>query len=687
MATPCLLLGFLVLVSPGPARGEGRLDSLSKRYARWVSSNVESLHREAAATENRLNQLPRYEPQYNLRAGFHSRYASSSEEAQWVQVDLGASLPIDMIALAPACVQLDDRFVNGFGFPRQFRIEVGDNFDGQGATLLFDSKSHALSPPDAYPFLLTDLSVRGRYVRLTCTELPTDGEHWFFALSELLVISGKRNVACWRPVASSGAIETDLRWSAVYLVDAISALPIPAGLTASPSDGYLSAPSQAADEEQWIEVDLGQLYPIEEVQLHPARPLDQPDVPGWGFPSSFTVQLKREMDDASPIMLYDCSRTELRHWLHLPLIIPVGSRQCFLTNAPYLAAENPRTELPVEPIEARYVRLEVQRLDGRSQPFVLALAELQVYAKSENVALNKPVTASSVADVTAGARWALPFVNDGFSSRRELLELPHWLRRIQERQQFARRLASIEGEIDAATETVWRRSLWGASSLVALALCATAGYGYQVRRTHRRQTERLRQQIASDLHDDIGSNLGTIALLCETLVRDEKMPERQESLREIREIAIDTGDAMRDIIWIMAPEDARLEDFITRLRQMATRLLPNQEVSVDCVRSLPASKVSLSWRRNVFLALKELLHNIAKHAHASQVKLTIDCIPGTLLVTLKDDGVGMSSSTRPGAGLGIKNVQRRLADLGGSMTYSSEPGAGATSSIQVPIHG
>jgi signal transduction histidine kinase len=188
------------------------------------------------------------------------------------------------------------------------------------------------------------------------------------------------------------------------------------------------------------------------------------------------------------------------------------------------------------------------------------------------------------------------------------------------------------------------------------------------------------------LHDDIGSNLGTIALLCETLASGEPSPERQETLREIREIAMDTGDAMRDIIWIMAPEDTRLEDFVSRLRQMATRLLPNHEVSVDCVRSLPASKVPLSWRRNVFLALKELLHNIAKHARAKQVKMTIDCIPGKLLVTLRDDGVGMGPSNKAGKGLGIKNVQRRLADLGGSMTYSSEPGGGATSSIQVPIH-
>jgi signal transduction histidine kinase len=673
-------------MAPHSARGEGRLDSLSKRYARWVSSNVENLYREAAATENRINQLPRYEPQYNLRAGFHSRYASSAEEAQWVQVDLGASLPIEMIALVPACVQLDDRFVNGFGFPKQFRVEVSENFDGKDATLLFDSKSHTLEPPAAYPLLLADLVAKGRYVRVTCTELPTDGEHWFFALSELLVVSGKRNVACWRPVASSGAIETDLRWSAVYLVDAISALPIPAGLTASPSDGYLSAPQRAADAEQWVEIDLGQLYPVEEVQLHPARPLDQPDVPGWGFPSSFTVQLKRTADDEAPVTLYDCSQTELRHWLHLPLVIPVGSRQCFLPGAPYLAAENPRTELPVEPIAARYVRLNVQRLDSRSQPFVLALAEIQVYTVSENVALHKPVTASSVADENGGSRWSLSFLNDGYGSRRELLELPHWLRQINERRQFERRLASIEREIESATEIVWRRSVWIASSFLALALCVTTGYGYQVRRTHRRQTERLRQQIASDLHDDIGSNLGTIALLCETLASGEPSPERQETLREIREIAMDTGDAMRDIIWIMAPEDTRLEDFVSRLRQMATRLLPNHEVSVDCVRSLPASKVPLSWRRNVFLALKELLHNIAKHARAKQVKMTIDCIPGKLLVTLRDDGVGMGPSNKAGKGLGIKNVQRRLADLGGSMTYSSEPGGGATSSIQVPIH-
>ncbi len=499
-----------------------------------------------------------------------------------------------------------------------------------------------------------------------------------------MVIGQNRNLACWRPVASSGAIETDLRWSATYLVDAISALPSPSGLTVSPTDGYLSAPHEKVDEPAWLEIDLGEVLPIDEVRMYPARPQDQPDAPGWGFPSSFVLELLRGKDDPEPQPIYDFSRGELRHWLHSALVVPVGSRAYFSPSPPSLHATDPRTELPVDPISARYVRLRVVRHDTRSQPYVLALAEVEVYAGGKNVAAGKPVTASSV-DRDHGKRWGLAYATDGFDSRRELIELPEWLSLIEERRTLELRSRDIQSEVAKLAEMIWQRFLLGSGSLLAVVVGTAGAYHFRLRLAHRQQTARLRTQIASDLHDDIGSNLGTIALLCESLASQPLSSEQVETVREIREIAVETGDAMRDIIWIMGPRETSLQDFIVRLRQIAPRLLPQQEFELQCADNLPAQRVSLVWRRNVFLSLKELLHNIAKHAGAQEVKMAIGVERKTLVIDLSDDGRGFGESPNRGGGLGLQSVRRRLEELGGALEVTSAAGDSAAFQLRVPL--
>lgn len=663
-----------------------RLSRLVHCYTYWASVEVRDLRNEMVSVRSRIQSLPPFSPQMNLIAGFHSGYAESQSAEQWVQVDLGHSAKIDMVVLIPAYVRRDDVNVAGYGFPKRFRVEVSDDPSFETSRVIFKADQRDVVNPGKYPFLIDELSnVQGRFVRLTCTRLAMDGDHAFFALGELAVISGTRNIALWRPLTADSAVEATLRWSAEYLVDGVSALPLPTYRQLSPTDGYQSAPIEDDQGDIAVLIDLEQSHPIDEVRLIPALPLNRPDIPGWGFPTRFRVELLPSLDEP-PTVIFE-NAEEIRFWTQGAFVIPTGSRSYFLARPPRsLAAKDPPWELPPEPIEARYVRIISLELDRRVRPSYFALAEVQVYADGTNVAADKPVEVrNGGAAYEPTSRWGERFLTDEYTSRRKLKELPAWLTELDELRRAEAQLARANQAYAAAVSKVWSLNLWSAAAALCASLFWAMAFNYQLRRRHRTIADGLRKQIASDLHDDIGSNLGTIGLLCESVNRSHLTESEQQSLNEIREIAVETGDAMRDILWIIDPSSTRLEDFVGRLRQIANRLLPTKTVLFESPASIPTAEITLAWRRNVFLSIKEILHNAAKHSRAETVSIQVVLPPGEFQMRIRDDGVGFDPVARAASGFGLRNIARRLEELGGAVEYESTKNEGTTVQIRAPL--
>ena len=112
-------------------------------------------------------------------------------------------------------------------------------------------------------------------------------------------------------------------------------------------------------------------------------------------------------------------------------------------------------------------------------------------------------------------------------------------------------------------ETLWFR--WA----VALAVASTIGGLYQLRRTRRREIERLRVRIAGDLHDDIGSSLWSITLLSRMLTKHGNLgTEERQDLEEIHRIAVQTSNSIRDIIWLINPAFDTLQDLVLRTKDL-----------------------------------------------------------------------------------------------------------------------
>ena len=203
------------------------------------------------------------------------------------------------------------------------------------------------------------------------------------------------------------------------------------------------------------------------------------------------------------------------------------------------------------------------------------------------------------------------------------------------------------------------------------------------------QLQRIRADIARDLHDDIGGDLSGISMLSQAADRQlvTQPDEARATLRLIGESARQVLSTMRQIVWSLAASPTNSEDFVYRLRETAYALFDRQpvELLLDLPTAHACTELDPEVNRGVYLIYKEMLHNTARHASARHVSVSLTCAEGHLRLTVSDDGVGFNPKEVPDGSNGLASLRQRTADLGGSLTIRSFPGEGTTLSLSCPI--
>jgi signal transduction histidine kinase len=195
------------------------------------------------------------------------------------------------------------------------------------------------------------------------------------------------------------------------------------------------------------------------------------------------------------------------------------------------------------------------------------------------------------------------------------------------------------------------------------------------------QFERQRMRIAMDLHDEIGSGLGSIGILSSVAASqsvDEK--ERQEMSKKIAETADELGTSLTDIVWSLRTDTTTLESLAYHLARRANSLFasgPTQFIT-QFPDDWHSVKPSPPTRRNLLLIAMESLHNAAKHAHAANVSLQFEPAAGhNWSMRIQDDGCGLADATATnGSGMGIQSMKRRAQDIGAEIDFNSNNGHG-----------
>lgn len=203
------------------------------------------------------------------------------------------------------------------------------------------------------------------------------------------------------------------------------------------------------------------------------------------------------------------------------------------------------------------------------------------------------------------------------------------------------------------------------------------------------QLQRIRADIARDLHDDIGGDLSGISMLSQAADRQliTQPEEARATLRLIGESARQVLTNMRQIVWSLSSSPTTGDDFVFRLRETAYALFDNQpvELQLDLPTAHDCTELAPALQRAVYLIYKEMLHNAVRHAQARCVSISLDCEDTHLRLTVSDDGIGFNPLTLSAGGNGLTSLRQRAQDLGGSLTIRSGHGEGATLSLTCPI--
>ena len=223
-----------------------------------------------------------------------------------------------------------------------------------------------------------------------------------------------------------------------------------------------------------------------------------------------------------------------------------------------------------------------------------------------------------------------------------------------------------------------------------IAIAALLFYLFRVQRLKQRyEVEKLRLRIARDLHDDIGSALGSINLMSETANRKLSKTAPNEDVavafRKISHFAHTTLESMDDIIWSINPDKDKVGDLLLRMREFVIPLLEENNIEFDFKAEADNSlKLPMILRRNLFLIFKEAIFNIAKHSGCSRVIINLEINNKQLLLNVHDNGKGFDPST-PTQRNGLKNVRERASLLGGELKISSSKEQGTKIAFKCPI--
>lgn len=571
-----------------------------------------------------------------------------TNEPRWVQVDLGSVQTVDRVAFIP--VQMDWQRVTGPNnkFPHRFKVEVAEDAGFSAPHVLGDFTKDDYPNPGITPVVLEGKDIKGRFVKFTVFEPEA------FALAEIMVISGKRNIAIGCPVTSSLGASLAPRWDLKNLVDGLTPLGPPILIEEQDVDGIYTGPNEDGSP-LWFQMDFGREVEIEELRLYAAHGTRGIDIPGYRFPPGIMLKRSAEADFSNSEMVYDSGR------------LPNPSN-------------NP-VYIPLKNLKTRYLRIELAPYEIAGGERRFGFAEIEVYSGGENIAPTANLTSSGEPHEP---RKSIPISElvDGYTSYGKIIELPEWLDNWVKRKEYTERLNKLNIEqvalLDAVRVRQWILLLGGgvlfAGGIVMIAL--------HTRRARRLELNQFRLRLAQDLHDEVGSNLAAIGIISETVAGRTEPPIKGQ-LETVQRITRETTEAIREMLWVMGTRQDLKLDLMAHIRLAAIRMLPRSEIVwTESLEEVPADW-SAEKKRQLFLFFKEALTNIVRHSNAKTVTFSAYIENGWFELRIEDNGEGFCVEKAKG-GVGLKSLNDRAKRIGGTMTLESSPGNGTRLLVRVP---
>lgn len=224
----------------------------------------------------------------------------------------------------------------------------------------------------------------------------------------------------------------------------------------------------------------------------------------------------------------------------------------------------------------------------------------------------------------------------------------------------------------------WYMTWWFRAALMVMILSAAYGL-YRFRLSQALKLQAVRNRIASDLHDEIGSNLSNISIFSNVAQQKAKATDDTTLLQKISEYTQTSMDAMSDIVWMINASNDRFENIIVRMRSLAAEVFEVTQTTLylHFDEKLNYIKLNMEERKNFYLIYKEAINNIAKYANCKDVWIEMKLNQNKIILNIKDNGKGFNTISNSN-GNGLFNMKKRAELLKGKLEVTSNTDEGTS---------
>ena len=232
----------------------------------------------------------------------------------------------------------------------------------------------------------------------------------------------------------------------------------------------------------------------------------------------------------------------------------------------------------------------------------------------------------------------------------------------------------------------WR---WWFLSFVAIAISLVVWAIISYRKKQKEKIALVRNKIARDLHDDIGSALGSISFFSETAMRtlnDHNETSTQKVLEKIGSTSREMIENMHDIVWAVSTHNDGMQQMIDRMKSYAADMVSSDNIMLHFIadKEIVSLKLSMAERKNIFLVFKEAIYNSCKYSECRNIHVRLSKSQSDKLhLTITDDGIGFDTEQKKGMGNGLRNMRIRMEEIGAKIIIQSTPSKGTQVEIRL----
>jgi signal transduction histidine kinase len=646
-----------------PLDWEVRLTATFSERWRAIQSELDSISRQL----HTLPDLP-IDDQGGT-GGFANIYPLASPptgSSYAVEIVWDQPAEINAVALIPARRYNAKGLDSQYGLPDAFTVEL---LDDDGNTIRgIARESHTRRHPvrKGHPFLYqVSPPVTAAGMRILAGKLNPDYEEegvYVQAWAEAMAFEGTRNVALGAKVNSFNgqAQPAPWHWRPSFLVDGQTPLGLPEiPANAHSNIGWISEGRSRADQGCQLSIDLEKIQLVDAIRLIPAKK-PTPDLPsGFGFPRKLFIYGSETSQNGDWHLLATHNGSNPGH---SPVIIHFPSTR------------------------ARYFKLEAAELWKAFDDYdaFFALSEIEILSGTENLAIGKNAySPDGMMNLMAsgGKIWNTASLTDGFGPEGQLVPPSQWLAQLDRRTQLETTRHELRSEARRIVDRFRSSARIGSAALGLVGLFLIIAMPIRYRLHASRELTHVRERIAGDLHDEVGSNLGSIQMFADLA---EGRSGSSEELKRIQRIAAETVSAVRDIVWLLRPTGDHRIGTIEHLRETSSIMLESLKWKFNANEPAWQFELPEESNRDLFLFFREALHNIIRHSKATEAAIRAEKSDHIFLLEISDNGGGIEPEklNRPAT---LRALHQRADALRAKLTVHSQSGIGTRLTLEIPL--